>query len=65
MPQHDDHPTSFLTVAPGTPVVDRCGREVGELERALLLEGGGFDGIIVRTRVGRRFVDAPEVRRIS
>ena len=65
MRQPDDQPTSFLTVAPGTPVVDRCGREVGELERALLLEGGGFDGIIVRTRVGRRFVDAPEVRRIS
>jgi Domain of unknown function (DUF1707) len=30
-----------------------------------LLEGGGFDGIIVRTRIGKRFVDAPEVRRIS
>ena len=31
----------------------------------LMLDGGGFDGIIVRTRAGRRFVDAPEVRRIS
>jgi hypothetical protein len=65
MRQPDDQPTSFLTVGPGTPVVDRFGREVGALERALLLEGGGFDGIIVRTRSGRRFVDAPEVRRIS
>jgi hypothetical protein len=61
----DDQPTSFLTLEPGTPVVDRFGRPVGEMERVLLLEGGGFDGIIVRTRVGRRFVDAPEVRRIS
>jgi hypothetical protein len=61
----DDQPTSFLTVEPGTPVVDRCGRPVGEMERVMLLEGGGFDGIIVRTPVGKRFVDAPEVRRIS
>jgi hypothetical protein len=26
---------------------------------------GSFDGIIVRTRAGPRFVDAPEVRRIA
>ena len=25
----------------------------------------GFDGIVVNTRAGKRFVDAPEVRRIS
>jgi hypothetical protein len=56
---------SFLTLEPGTPVVDRFGRAVGAVDRALLHEDGGFDGIIVRTRAGRRFVDAPEVRRIS
>jgi hypothetical protein len=38
---------------------------VGEVERVLFLETGGFDGIIVRTGAGKRFVDAPEVRRIS
>jgi Domain of unknown function (DUF1707) len=58
-------PTSFLTLNPGTSVVDRFGQPVGEVERVLLFENGGFDGIIVRTRAGRRFVDAPEVRRIS
>jgi hypothetical protein len=57
--------TSFLTLQPGTAVVDRFGAHAGEVDRVLLLDGGGFDGIVVSTRVGRRFVDAPEVRRIS
>jgi Domain of unknown function (DUF1707) len=65
MPDSDAQPTSFLTLEPGTPVVDRFGRSVGKVRRVLLLETGGFDGIIVSTRAGRRFVDAPEVRRIS
>jgi Domain of unknown function (DUF1707) len=58
-------PVSFLTLASGTPVVDRFGRPVGQVRRVLVHELGGFDGIIVRTRAGKRFVDAPEVRRIS
>ncbi len=58
-------PTSFLTLEPGVSVVDRFGSPVGEVERVLVLDTGGFDGIVVRTRAGRRFVDAPEVRRIS
>jgi hypothetical protein len=65
MHQHDGQPTSFLTLEPGTPVVDRFGRPVGKVHRVLLLETGGFDGIIVGTPAGKRFVDAPEVRRIS
>jgi len=56
---------SFLTLKRGTPVVDRFGEPVGKVNRVLLLEGGGFDGIVVRTSAGKRFVDAPEVRRIS
>jgi len=64
--QHaDEQPTSFLTLEPGTLVVDRFARKVGDVDRVMLLQGSGFDGIIVRTRAGRRFVDAPEVRRIS
>jgi Domain of unknown function (DUF1707) len=58
-------PISFLTLEPGTPVVDRFGRPAGDVRRVLLHEDGGFDGIIVRTPAGKRFVDAPEVRRIS
>jgi Domain of unknown function (DUF1707) len=58
-------PVSFLNLEAGTAVVDRFGQPVGKVERVLLLETGGFDGIVVRTGAGRRFVDAPEVRRIS
>jgi Domain of unknown function (DUF1707) len=45
--------------------VDRFGKPVGAVERVLVLDGGGFDGIVVGTEAGTRFVDAPEVRRIS
>jgi hypothetical protein len=65
MAQPDFQPVSFLTLEPGTRVVDRFAKPVGTVERVLLLEGGGFDGIIVHTGAGRRFVDAPEVRRLS
>jgi hypothetical protein len=56
---------SFLTLERGTSVLDRFGRLVGAVQDVLLHEDGGFDGIIVRTRAGKRFIDAPEVRRIS
>jgi hypothetical protein len=56
-------PSSYLTLEPGTPVRDRFGLPVGPVER-VLVAGDYFDGIIVRTTAGRRFVDAPEVRRI-
>jgi hypothetical protein len=57
-------PASYLTLEPGTPVIDRFGESVGAVERVLTLTGPYFDGIIVKTRAGSRFVDAPEVRRI-
>ncbi|TML08684.1 MAG: DUF1707 domain-containing protein [Actinobacteria bacterium] len=57
-------PASYLTLQRGTPVVDRFGVPVGAVERVLTLTGPYFDGIIVRTEAGSRFVDAPEVRRI-
>jgi hypothetical protein len=63
--QPDSTPTSFLTLEPGTEVVDRFGAHVGEVHHVLVLETGGFDRVVVRTRAGKRFVDAPEVRRIS
>lgn len=58
-------PASFLTLEAGTSVVDRFGEPVGRVERVLMLEDHEFDGIIVDCPAGRRFVDAPEVRRIS
>lgn len=61
----DVRATSYLTLPPGATVVDRFGQRIGPVKRVLLHDGGSFDGIIVGTRVGRRFVDAPEIRRIS
>jgi hypothetical protein len=58
-------PASFLTLRPGTAVVDRFGRPVGDVHRVLLHGDGAFDGLVVETAAGRRFVDAPEVRRIA
>ena len=57
--------SSFLTLPPGTPVLDRFGLSVGHVERVLVASGCYFDGILVETAVGRRFVDAPEVREIE
>ena len=46
-------------------MTDRFGQPVGEVEKVLIAYGAYFDGIIVRTQSGDRFVDAPEVRRIT
>jgi hypothetical protein len=35
------------------------------VERVLVLEDQEFDGLIVHCAAGKRFIDAPEVRRIS
>lgn len=64
-PMPHGEPVSFLSLEPGVPVVDRFGRPVGDVYRVLLHGDGSFDGIVVDTAAGRRFVDAPEVRRIS
>jgi hypothetical protein len=62
----DDGPVSYETLAPGTPVVDRFGAEVGAVVRVLTLNASPFfDGIVVSTSHGRRFVDAPEVGRMT
>jgi Domain of unknown function (DUF1707) len=58
-------PASYLTIERGDAVHDRFGAAVGEIDRVLVGPGTHFDGIIVRTAAGRRFVDAPEVRHID
>lgn len=45
--------------------MDRFGRPVGSVRKVLLHADEAFDGIIVGTPAGDRFVDAPEVRRMS
>jgi hypothetical protein len=50
----------------GVPVVTADGVEIGKVHRVLdNAREHIFDGIIVSTPDGRRFVDAPEVARIA
>jgi uncharacterized protein DUF1707 len=58
-------PASYFTLERETPVTDRFGQPVGKIKKVLIAEGSHFDGVIVTTRAGDRFVDAPEVRRIT
>jgi hypothetical protein len=58
-------PSSYMAVRKGTPVLRADGEEIGRVRRVLVVRAKNiFDGIVVRTRAGDRFVDAPEVDRI-
>ena len=56
---------SYFTLKRGTPVSDRFGRPVGWVKEVLIAYHTSFDGLVVTTECGDRFVDAPEVRRIT
>jgi hypothetical protein len=63
----DDGPAiSYLALRRGTLVRGSDGVEVGRVRR---VQNNArehiFDGIVVETKEGRRFVDAPEVGRIA
>ena len=50
----------------GVPIVSRDGIAVGTVAKVLdNAREHIFDGIVIKTEKGRRFVDAPEVARIS
>ena len=64
--EDDGHAISFKVLKRGTPVRSSDGVQVGTVRRAQ--ETGRehiFDGIVIDTKAGKRFVDAPEVRRIA
>jgi hypothetical protein len=66
MTDDDDVAIAFDVLRRGTPVVDRDGVEVGTVRQVLNnAREHIFDGIVVATKDGRRFVDAPEVARIT
>ncbi|MGI8921239.1 MAG: hypothetical protein ACR2HD_06135 [Solirubrobacteraceae bacterium] len=55
-------PISYLVLAPGTPVYAEGGRAVGKVKRVLAVEEKDiFDGIVIHTHHGERFVDADRV----
>jgi hypothetical protein len=63
----DDGPAiSYKLLKRGTPVIAADGTELGTTDRVLENEREHiFDGIVMRTGAGERFVDAPEVGRIT
>jgi hypothetical protein len=66
MSDYDGHAISYKLLPRGTPVVSADGAELGTVDRVLDNEREQiFDGIVMRTPSGDRFVDAPEVARIA
>ena len=57
---------TYQAAVPGTPVFTRSGKEIGTLEHVLEVPGAGlFDGIVVATDWGLRFIDAGRVEMIT
>ena len=62
----DGHAISYKVLRRGTPVRSSDGIQVGTVRRVLEnARENIFDGIVLDTRGGQRFVDAPEVARIA
>lgn len=62
----DEHAIGYQVLPRGTPVEASDGVQVGTFHKAL--HHGRehlFDGMVINTEAGRRFVDAPEVARIT
>jgi uncharacterized protein YrrD len=61
-------PSSYLTLAQGTPVYSSDGENIGAVEHVLAAEDEDiFDGIVIDRSVlpgGHRFVDAPHIEEI-
>ena len=62
----DDTAISYQAAARGTPVVSSAGTQIGTLEHVLEVpEVDVFDGIVIATKAGLRFIDADYVQRIT
>jgi hypothetical protein len=62
----NEHQIGYKALPRGVPVVTSDGVELGRVHRVQDNEREHiFDGIVVTTRDGRVFVDAPEVARIT
>ncbi len=62
----DGHAISYKLLERGIPIHAADGERLGTVDRVLENEREQiFDGIVMRTPRGERFVDAPEVARIA
>jgi hypothetical protein len=65
MPDVPDHPIAYTALQPGTPVQTSDGHPFATVETVLVDEKVSvFDGIIVQTAEGPRFVDADRINSI-
>lgn len=63
---NEDPAVSYEAAVPGTPVLTSSGREIGTLEHVLEVpELDLFDGLVVATEWGLRFIDADQVELIT
>ncbi len=61
-----DQAISYQAVPAGVPVLTATGHEIGTLEHVLQIpEEDLFDGLVVATKDGLRFVDADQVQVIT
>jgi hypothetical protein len=61
-----DAAISYQAAVPGSPVLTRSGQEIGTLEHVLEVPGQGlFDGIVIATDWGLRFIDADRIELIT
>ena len=66
MDDDDGTAISYKLLERGTPIMSSDGTRVGTVDRVLENEREHiFDGIVMGTDGGERFVDAPEVARIA
>jgi hypothetical protein len=62
----EEHEISYLALEPGTPVLSSTGSVIGSVEHVLQLpEEDLFDGIVVKTHDGLRFVDRDQIAQIT
>ena len=62
----DEHQIGYKVLPRGTPVLTSDGEQLGTVSKVLdNLREHIFDGIVVATKDGKRFVDAPEVDTIT
>jgi hypothetical protein len=62
----EGHQIGYKVLPRGVPVVTSDGERIGTVHRVLdNAREHIFDGIVISTPDGRRFVDAPEVARIA
>ena len=59
-------PIAYEALEAGTAVHDREGKRIGAVKKVLAVEEEDvFDGLVIETDSGTRFIDAPEVAHIA